>query len=142
VLALVTAFLKAGILTELGRREETITGTPQGGILSPLLANIALSALDEHFAHAWAAMGTGIQRHRRRLRGDATYRLIRYADDFIICVAGRRQHAEQLVVETERVIAPLGWRSRARRPTSPISMRGLTSSAGASSAGAGSPAAR
>jgi RNA-directed DNA polymerase len=38
VLALVKAFLKAGILTELGGREETITGTPQGGILSPLLA--------------------------------------------------------------------------------------------------------
>ena len=54
-----------------------------GAVLSPLLANIALSALDEHFAHAWAAMGTGIQRHRRRLRGDATYRLIRYADDCV-----------------------------------------------------------
>jgi RNA-directed DNA polymerase len=108
VLALVKAFLKAGILTELGGREDTITGTPQGGILSPLLANIALSALDEHFVRAWAAMGTGIQRHRRRLRGEATYRLIRYADDFIICVAGRREHAERLVAETERVIAPLG----------------------------------
>jgi hypothetical protein len=34
VLALVKAFLKAGILTELGGREETITGTPQGGILT------------------------------------------------------------------------------------------------------------
>ena len=33
----------------------TSTGTPQGGILSPLLANIALSVLDEHFAEAWQA---------------------------------------------------------------------------------------
>ena len=49
------AFLKAGILTELGDREETLTGTPQGGILSPLLANIALSALDEHFDRQWQA---------------------------------------------------------------------------------------
>src|SRR5689334_3345170 len=47
VLALVKAFLKAGILTELGQHQDTLTGTPQGGILSPLLANIALSALDE-----------------------------------------------------------------------------------------------
>ena len=50
VLGLVKAFLRAGILTEDGLNRETITGTPQGGILSPLLANIALSVLDEHFA--------------------------------------------------------------------------------------------
>jgi retron-type reverse transcriptase len=41
VLALVKSFLKAGLLTELGEHEDTHTGTPQGGILSPLLANIA-----------------------------------------------------------------------------------------------------
>ncbi len=41
VLALVKAFLKAGVMTELGIRETSFTGTPQGGILSPLLANIA-----------------------------------------------------------------------------------------------------
>jgi RNA-directed DNA polymerase len=43
VLALVKAFLKAGILTADGAELGTVTGTPQGGILSPLLANIALS---------------------------------------------------------------------------------------------------
>ena len=37
------AFLKAGVLTEDGLNRDTWTGTPQGGILSPLLANIALS---------------------------------------------------------------------------------------------------
>ena len=36
----------------------TVTGTPQGGIASPLLANIALSALDEHFCAKWDAHGT------------------------------------------------------------------------------------
>ena len=51
--ALVKAFLKSGVMTELGDREETLTGTPQGGILSPLLANIALSALDDHFDRQW-----------------------------------------------------------------------------------------
>ncbi len=49
VCALVRAFLKAGVMTATGDLEETITGTPQGGPLSPLMANIALSALDEHF---------------------------------------------------------------------------------------------
>src|SRR3954465_5136112 len=46
VLGLVKAFLKAGVLTEDGLTRDTWTGTPQGGILSPLLANIALSVLD------------------------------------------------------------------------------------------------
>ena len=53
VLALTKAFLKAGVLTTVGTREGTITGTPQGGILSPLLANIALSVLDDHFMGTW-----------------------------------------------------------------------------------------
>jgi RNA-directed DNA polymerase len=35
VCALVKAFLKSGIFTELGIREETLTGTPQGGIITP-----------------------------------------------------------------------------------------------------------
>ena len=52
VLALVKAFLKAGILTEDGALKDTDTGTPQGSILSPLLSNVALSVLDEHFAQA------------------------------------------------------------------------------------------
>ncbi len=55
VLALVKSFLKAGVLTTAGTREGTITGTPQGGILSPLLANLALSVLDDHFVQQWQA---------------------------------------------------------------------------------------
>ena len=58
VLALVKAFLKAGILTEDGAVRDTITGTPQGGILSPLLSNLALSVLDEHFAEQRAVGAT------------------------------------------------------------------------------------
>ena len=57
VLGLVKAFLKAGVLTEDGLNRDTRTGTPQGGILSPLLANIALSVLDEHFQAKWEALG-------------------------------------------------------------------------------------
>src|SRR4051795_3820528 len=57
VLLLVKAFLKSGLLTELGEHRDTPTGTPQGGILSPLLANIALSALDEHVHRPWQPGG-------------------------------------------------------------------------------------
>lgn len=108
VMALIKAFLKAGILTELGGREETLTGTPQGGILSPLISNVALSALDEHFASAWQTMGDRRRRETIRRRGGATYRLVRYADDFVVCVAGGREHAKALVGEIEQVLAPLG----------------------------------
>jgi len=108
VLRLVKAFLKAGILKQHGGLERSVTGTPQGGILSSLLANIALSALDEHFAQAWTEMGTVSQRYYARKRGEATYRLVRYADDFVICVAGTRRHAEALVTETAQVLRPLG----------------------------------
>jgi RNA-directed DNA polymerase len=80
VLALVKAFLKAGIMSADGEARDTNTGTPQGGIASPLLANIALSALDEHFCAKWNAHGNGGRRTAHRRRGGATYRIVRYAD--------------------------------------------------------------
>jgi RNA-directed DNA polymerase len=83
VLALVKAFLKSGVLTEGGELQETNTGAPQGGILSPLLSNVALSILDEHFAAAWQAMSKSYQREQRRRKGLANYRLVRYADDCV-----------------------------------------------------------
>ena len=111
VLALVKAFLKAGLLTELGREEDTITGTPQGGILSPLLANIALSALDDHFAREWqTSMSTQNERRKRRHRGLGNWRLVRYADDFVVMVSGTREHAEALRDTVQAVLAPIGLR--------------------------------
>jgi RNA-directed DNA polymerase len=111
VLALVKAFLKAGIMTADGDREEAYTGTPQGGILSPLLANIALSALDDHFTRQWQQqMGTDGQRRKRRRNGLGNWRLIRFADDFVVMVNGTRAHAEALREETATVLAPMGLR--------------------------------
>jgi RNA-directed DNA polymerase len=111
VCALVKAFLKAGVMTELGDREETHTGTPQGGIISPLMANIALSALDDHFDQQWRQhMPTEYQRAKRRRNGMANYKMIRYADDFVIMVSGDRHHAEELREEVAAVLAPLGLR--------------------------------
>jgi len=83
VLGLVKAFLRAGVLTEEGLYRETVTGTPQGGILSPLLANIALSVLDEHFAAKWAGLGPSWARAKHRRAGGPAMRLVRYADDFV-----------------------------------------------------------
>jgi RNA-directed DNA polymerase len=111
VLALVKAFLKAGILTENGTTRDTDTGTPQGGILSPLLANVALSVLDEHFAEApGGPRSTAKQRWSRRRKGLPNYRLIRYADDFVIMVAGTREHAEALLPEVAEVLSAVGLR--------------------------------
>lgn len=90
------AFLRAGVLTERGLNRETITGTPQGGILSPLLANIALSVLDEHFSSKWEALGPAWMRAKRRRAGVPAMRIIRYADDFVVMVNGSRNDAEAL----------------------------------------------
>jgi RNA-directed DNA polymerase len=110
VLALVKAFLKAGILGEDQVLRDTVTGTPQGGILSPLLANIALSVLDEHFMGQWESWGGTYGRARRRAKGLANYRLVRYADDFVVLLTGTREHVEQVWHEVAAVLAPMGLR--------------------------------
>jgi retron-type reverse transcriptase len=73
LLRIIARFLKSGVMEE-GKYLETDRGTPQGGILSPMLANIYLHyALDLWFE----------KEVKKRLKGFA--QLIRYADDFIVC---------------------------------------------------------
>ena len=115
VLRLVKAFLKAGVLTEDGSRHRTITGTSQGGILSPLLANIALSVLDEHFTRRWEELGPEWTRAKRHRAGEPVMRLVRYADDFVIMIRGTRNHAETLWDEVAAVLAPMGLRLSAEK---------------------------
>jgi RNA-directed DNA polymerase len=110
VLALVKSFLKAGIMSSDGQVRDSYAGTPQGGILSPLLANVVLSALDEHFCDRFDAFKDSSARYRHRKRGGATYRIVRYADDFVIMVHGSRAHAEALWDEVTEALAPLGAR--------------------------------
>ncbi len=110
VLGLVKAFLKAGILSEDGIARDTDTGTPQGGILSPLLANVALSVLDEHFTRKWEVLGSPSSRARRRRSGVPAMRIIRYADDFVVMINGQRADAEALWDEVGSVLAPMGLR--------------------------------
>lgn len=117
ILGLVKAFLRAGILTEAGLSRDTITGTPQGGLLSPCLANIALSVLDEHFTRKWEELGPEWTRAKRRRAGTPAYRLVRYADDFVVMVGGTRQNAETLWGEVSTVLAPIGLRLSEEKTT-------------------------
>jgi len=111
VLGLVKAFLNAGILSEDGIERDTVTGTPQGGILSPLLSNIALSVLDDHLVGAWReTMSDFNSRRKRRRHGLPNYRLVRYADDFVVVVDGTEADTEGLREEVAAVLAPMGLR--------------------------------
>ena len=82
VLALVKAFLKAGVLDEDRVLRDTDAGTAQGSILSPLLSNVALSVLDDHIARAPGGPAISLYRRaKRRAHGLPNYRLVRFADD-------------------------------------------------------------
>ena len=87
ILGLIQKFLRAGVM-ENGVFKPTNIGTPQGGVVSPLLANIALNHLD------W------------RLH-EAGYRFVRYADDFVV-VCRTRHQAEQALTTVEQAVTELG----------------------------------
>ncbi len=106
VLNLIRSFLQAGVIEKHGGYAASLTGTPQGGIISPLLANIYLSVLDRHFAERWDTdMSPPWRRQHRRRRGLANYRLIRYADDFIVLIHGDRSDAEAIRAEIAELLA-------------------------------------
>ena len=67
VLKLLRQWLRAGVMEE-GEVRTALAGTPQGGVISPLLSNIYLHALDATWEHRYAHLGT----------------LVRYADDFVV----------------------------------------------------------
>lgn len=92
---LLLMFLKAGVLSE-DQFIRTDAGTPQGGILSPLLANIALGVIEEKYerwVYQCTSKGDGklAARNARasdRRAGRPVFFPIRYADDFVVLVAG------------------------------------------------------
>jgi RNA-directed DNA polymerase len=79
VLKLVRQWLEAGVMED-GTVRETLAGTPQGGVISPLLANIYLNKLDRIWASRCRQLGT----------------LIRYADDFVAMCGAESQAREAL----------------------------------------------
>jgi RNA-directed DNA polymerase len=88
VLKLLRQWLRAGVL-EAGVVTESVTGTPQGGVISPLLANIFLHAFDA----AWEEHGTG--------------EIVRYADDFVALCRSQRQ-AEEAQRRATAILGDLG----------------------------------
>src|SRR2546428_9153929 len=91
VLWLIRRFLKAPVIKK-GIRTQTKKGTPQGGVLSPLLANIYLNEFDQYWYENWGKL-TEKQRRLRREKGQASCVLFRYADDFIVNVKGTKEQA-------------------------------------------------
>ena len=87
VLRLIQRFLKAGCIVE-GKRLPTEQGTPQGGVVSPLMSNVLLTPFDREM----------------RKRG---YRLTRYADDWLMTFRTKYE-AEQALVEANKVLEKLG----------------------------------
>lgn len=88
ILRLVEKFLRAGVM-EGGRFQRTRVGTPQGGVASPLLANIALNVLDWHLH-------------------EQGFRFVRYADDFVVLCKSETQAREALSLVTRLLEDRLG----------------------------------
>jgi RNA-directed DNA polymerase len=106
VLRLVRGFLRAGIVEQHGGFAASLTGTPQGGVASPLLANIYLSVLDRHFQRVWDRdMSPPWRRQHRRRKGLPNYRLIRFADDFVVLVHGTKSDAETIRAQIGELLA-------------------------------------
>lgn len=85
LLALILKYLKAGAISRQGHFEEQLMGVPQGGPLSPLLANVLLDELD-------------VELERRG------HKFVRYADDFVILCRSRRA-GERILRSIRRYLA-------------------------------------
>jgi RNA-directed DNA polymerase len=90
-----------------GKVEETLTGTPQGGIVSPLLANIYLHELDRYMESKYLNIPQWM-RQKRRAQGRSNYLYLRYADDFIVLYNGRKEEALQMKEELKTVLDQMG----------------------------------
>jgi group II intron reverse transcriptase/maturase len=94
ILNLVEKFLRAGVM-ENGVFKPTTVGTPQGGVASPLLANIVLNHLD------WQLHKLG-------------YRFVRYADDFVVLCQTKAQ-AEEAKTQVSHILNQLGLQLSAEK---------------------------
>lgn len=97
IITLIWKFLKAGVM-EGGLFTRTETGVPQGGIISPLLANVYLNEFDQWVANRWYL--TPYEQSKRRKAGIGNYRMVRYADDWLIIsndhIEGVKQAKEEI----------------------------------------------
>jgi Retron-type reverse transcriptase len=103
---LIWKFLRAGVIYN-GAFAETLTGTPQGGIVSPLAANIYLHALDTYMESTYLNLGD-YARARRRKQGKSNYLYVRYADDFVVFCNGSKAEALAMKEELKGVLSHMG----------------------------------
>lgn len=89
VLKLLRKWLEAGVMEE-GEVRKSTSGTPQGGVISPLLANIYLDMFDEVWQRDFAHLG----------------RLVRYCDDFVV-LCRRRSQAEEAMRQIREILKTL-----------------------------------
>ena len=99
---LVAEWLRAGVIEPGKGFAPTEQGTPQGGVISPLLMNVALHGLEEAAGVRYRTTGT---RAGNAVKG--TPILVRYADDMVACCHSRQQ-AEQVKAQLANWLAPRG----------------------------------
>ena len=102
LLSLVWKFLRAGVM-ERRLFKDTNLGTPQGGIISPLLANVYLHELDKYMERYTGIPSSG--KRVRRKTGLANYAYVRYADDFVILSNGTREQVKEMREEVRNFLA-------------------------------------
>jgi len=95
ILRLIQKWLTAGVM-EAGTWTETTQGTPQGAVISPLLANIFL-----HYAFDWWA------KHWRTTVARGEVYLVRYADDFVVCFE-RKEDGERFLADLRERLRSFG----------------------------------
>jgi group II intron reverse transcriptase/maturase len=95
VLKLLRALLRAGVLED-GTVRHAVTGTPQGGVVSPLLCNVYLNRLDR----TWETEGNGV--------------LVRYADDLVV-MCRTQGEAERALGRLTAILAELGLEPKATK---------------------------
>ena len=95
IIRLIAKWLTAGVFED-GRMIETDEGTPQGAVISPLLANIYLHHVYDQWAHQW---------RQQRATGDVI--VVRYADDSIVGFEHRHE-AEQFLADLKERLARFG----------------------------------
>jgi len=94
---LIRKWLKAGVMED-GTVRETLAGTPQGGVISPLLSNIYLNAFDRDWEQEYKQLGL----------------LVRYADDFVV-MCKRESQAKEARRRIEAILGRLGLRLHAEK---------------------------
>ena len=131
LLYIIRRILKAPILMPDGHTEHPVKGTPQGGIISPLLANVVLNELDHWIESQWQcnpvtdnysrrenAAGCPIQSHAYRAMRNTRLKemyIVRYADDFRVLCRTREQADRTLIAVTQWLKERLRLMSRRRK---------------------------